>query len=471
MATTGFWPVKSRLKEVIDYANNPDKTTAKEYLDEDLYAAIRYVENDDKTDQTMFVSGVNCSKHNAYNEMIAVKRRFGERGKNIAYHGYQSFAIGEVTPDEAHKIGIETAKRMWRDYEVVVTTHLNTDNIHNHLVVNSVSFKTGRKFENHVSDHYKLREISDLICKERGKSVLPPSKFKGSSKKEYWAKKNGGMTHRDMLRKDIDSIIKNSTTWKSFSANLNGLGYKIVRDDNYEHITIIADGWKRPVRLDSLGANYTVDAIERRLANNRHSEYHYAVIYRARRSPLLQLEQELEFEINHSHDTATILIDTVFYILLQLLKLTRDIEAWGEGGQAHSPLLREALTFERQLKKEYSFLKNNNIKTVGELTTFCREKESEITALEAERSKIRNSNRRPKTPQERQEKLKAAREITKKLNPLREQLKIADSALEHFPKVWDLLKTEHDIEINAPTKTKEKGLNNNEKHKENYCDR
>ena len=151
-------------------------------------------------------------------------------------------------------------------YEVVVTTHLNTDNIHNHLVVNSVSFKTGRKFENHVSDHYKLREISNLICKERGKSVLPPNKFKGSSKKEYWVKKNGGMTHRDMLRKDIDSIIKNSTTWNTFSANLKGLGYKIVKDDNYEHITIITDGWKRPVRLDSLGANYTIEAIERRLA-------------------------------------------------------------------------------------------------------------------------------------------------------------------------------------------------------------
>ena len=131
MATTGFWPVKGRLKEVIDYANNPDKTTAKEYLDEDLYAAIRYVENDDKTDQTMYVSGINCSKHNAYNEMIAVKRRFGERGKNIAYHGFQSFAPGEVTPEEAHDIGKETARKMWgAKYQVVVTTHLNTDNIH-----------------------------------------------------------------------------------------------------------------------------------------------------------------------------------------------------------------------------------------------------------------------------------------------------------------------------------------------------
>ena len=457
MATTGFWPVKSRLKEVIDYANNPDKTTDKRYLDEALYLALRYAQNDKKTDQMMYVSAINCPKQRAYQCMMTTKHRYGKFGGNVAYHGFQSFKTGEVTPDEAHQIGIETAKRMWKDYEVVVTTHLNTDNIHNHLVVNSVSFRTGKKFENHVSDHYKLREISDLICKERGKSVLPPSKFKGSSKKEYWVKKNGGMTHRDILRKDIDSIIKNSIMWTHFKENLKGFGYEIVRDDDYEHISVKAEGWKRPVRLDSLGDKYTIDAIERRMERNLETTK-YAAIYRIRKSPLLQLERELEFEINHSHDTATILIDTVFYILLQLLKLTRDIEAWGEGGQAHSPLLREALTYERQLKKEYSFLKNNNIKTVGELTTFCREKEREITTLETERSKIRNSNRRPKTHEERQEKLKAAREITKKLNPLREQLKIADSALERFPKVWDLLKTEHDIEINAPIKTKEKGF-------------
>ena len=471
MATTGFWPVRGRLKEVIDYANNPDKTTAKEYLDEDLYAAIRYVENDDKTDQTMFVSGINCSKHNAYNEMSAVKRRFGERGKNIAYHGYQSFAIGEVTPEEAHSIGKETARKMWgAKYQVVVTTHLNTDNIHNHFVVNSVSFKTGRKFRNGIGDRIELRKISDAICAERNKSVIQGNKF-FSNKKEYWIKKNGGMTHRDMLRKDIASIIKNSTSWSCFKENLKGLGYRIVRDDNYEHITIIADGWKRPVRLDSLGANYTIEAIEKRLAHNRHSENSYFAIYRSKKSPLLQLERELEFEINHSHDTATVLIDTVFYILLQLLKLTHDIEAWGEGGQAHSPLLREALTFERQLEKEYFFLKDHELRTVSDVTAFCRKKEAEIATLEAERSKIRNSNRRPKTPQERQEKSQAAREITKKLNPLREQLKMADSALVRFPKVWDLLTTEHDIEINALTKQKRKDLKDNEKHKENYSNR
>ena len=225
------------------------------------------------------------------------------------------------------------------------------------------------------------------------------------------------------------------------------------------------------MRLDSLGANYTVQAIEKRLKYNRHSENHYVAIYQARKSPLLKLERELEFSINHSHDTATVLIDSVFYILLQLLKLTRDIDAWGEGGQAHSPILREALTFERQLEKEYFFLKDNGLRTVSDVTAFCREKESEIAALEAERSKIRNSNRRPKTHEERQEKLQAARGITKKLNPLREQLKLADSALVRFPKVWDVLTTEHDIEISALTKQKRKDLKDNEKYKENYSNR
>lgn len=85
----------------------------------------------------------------------------------MAYHGYQSFKAGEVTPEEAHRIGLETARRMWAgSYEVLVTTHLNTDNVHNHFVVNSVSFRDGRKYENHQRDHYRLREISDAICRE-----------------------------------------------------------------------------------------------------------------------------------------------------------------------------------------------------------------------------------------------------------------------------------------------------------------
>ena len=191
MASTGFWPVKSRLKEVIDYAENPDKTTDKKFLDEDLWAALRYVENDQKTDQTMYVSAINCPKQRAYQCMMATKRRYGKFGGNVAYHGYQSFAADEVTPAEAHRIGVETAKRMWgANYEVVVTTHLNTDNIHNHFVINSVSFTDGKKFRNSIGDRLELRKISDEICAERSKSVIESHKFY-SNKKAYWAQKAG----------------------------------------------------------------------------------------------------------------------------------------------------------------------------------------------------------------------------------------------------------------------------------------
>ena len=150
---------------MIDYAENPDKTIDKKYVDTDLYAALQYAADDKKTDERMYVSGINCNAKRAYERMTATKKRFGKTGGNVAYHGYQSFQTGEVTPEEAHKIGMETARRMWGgNYEIVVTTHLNTDNIHNHFVINSVSFKTGRKFENHISDHYRLREISDAVC-------------------------------------------------------------------------------------------------------------------------------------------------------------------------------------------------------------------------------------------------------------------------------------------------------------------
>jgi hypothetical protein len=115
MATTGFWPVKGSLKSVVDYAENPDKTTDPRYMDEDLARTIKYAENDQKTDKKMYVSGIHCSKDHAYEDMLAVQKRFGLRGSNVAYHGFQSFAPDEITPDEAHRIGIETAKAMWGD--------------------------------------------------------------------------------------------------------------------------------------------------------------------------------------------------------------------------------------------------------------------------------------------------------------------------------------------------------------------
>ena len=460
MATTGFWPVKNRLKEVIDYARNPDKTTDKKFLDEDLYAALRYVEDDKKTDQMIYVSGINYPKQRAYEYMMATKRRYGKLGGNVAYHGYQSFCSGEITPEEAHQIGLETARRMWgKDYEIVVTTHLNTDNLHNHIVVNSVSFRTGRKFENHISDHYKLREISDAVCLERGKSVLPPSKFTVNRKKDYWIHKSGGLTHRDILKRDIESILPYCGNMDDIERRLVSLGYQFPRNRDYEHISIIAPGWKRAIRLDSL--SYTNEVLRKQIYENRSNERFYVLRnnnppFRAKVYPLLILEKKLDYEITHSKDTAVVLVDALFYILLQLLNLTRDEQELQRRNQPLSPSVRQALTIEEKLLSEYAFLKANDLHSTEDILNFMDNRTAEIDSLEAERQKIRNSNRRPKSNEERQTKNTAARELSKKLKSLRKELKIAESALKRYPQVWELLKTERDAEMKSRNRNREK---------------
>ena len=454
MATTGFWPVKGRLKEVINYANNPDKTTAKEYLDEDLYAAIRYVENDDKTDQTMYVSGINCSKHNAYNEMIAVKRRFGERGKNIAYHGFQSFAPGEVTPEEAHSIGKETARRMWgAQYQVVVTTHLNTGKIHNHFVLNSVSFKTGKKFRNGIGDRFELRKISDAICTERNKSVIQGNKFY-SNKKEYWIKKNGGMSHRDMLRKDVDEALSQSCSFREIEYYLKTLGYKFERDFYYDHPSVYADGWKRAVRISSLGEQYSKENIHKRcLENQRKPELYTFVTPAWKRRPLLVLERDKY--ISGWDDTIIVL----FELFIEILKICIVGNTQEYDNRPVSPMMRAEMRKLDRYIEEYNLLCDNNLDSPKKLLDFQENLSSRISELEQERYALRLKLRRVKTPEEDTSLKEQCKEITKKITPLRKEYKIAMRIEEHIPKIKALLDAERNIEMkrNNLNKNKERG--------------
>ena len=454
MATTGFWPVRGRLKEVIDYANNPDKTTAKEYLDEDLYAAIQYVENDDKTDQTMFVSGINCSKHNAYNEMIAVQRRFGERGKNIAYHGYQSFATGEVTPEEAHAIGKETARKMWgAKYQVVVTTHLNTDNIHNHFVVNSVSFKTGRKFRNGIGDRIELRKISDAICAERNKSVIQGNKFY-SNKKAYWVEKSGKLTHRDMLRKDVDEALSQCGSFKEIVYYLKTLGYRFERDFYYDHPSVYADGWKRAARISSLGEQYSKERIRERCLENQRKPELYAFLTPAwKRRPLLVLERDKY--ISGWDDTIIVL----FELFIELLKICIVGNTQEYDNRPVSPMMRAEMRKLDRYIEEYNLLCDNNLNSPKKLLSFQENLSSQISELEQERYALRLKLRRVKTPEEDTALKEQCKEITKKITPLRKEYKIAIRIEEHIPKIKALLDAERNIEMkrNNLNKNKERG--------------
>lgn len=454
MASTGFWPVKSRLKEVIDYAENPDKTTDKRFLDEDLWAALRYVENDKKTDQTMYVSGINCPKQRAYQCMMATKRRYGKLGGNVAYHGYQSFVQGEVTPEEAHAIGIETAKRMWgKDYEIVVTTHLNTDNIHNHFVVNSVSFKTGRKFENHIRDHVELRQISDAVCKEHDKSVIPFTRFY-NNKKEYWMRKDGKMSHRDMLRQDVDEALSKSGSFAEMEYYLKCLGYRFERDFRYEHPSVIADGWKRAIRLDGLGEKYSRESMHEILvANQRKPELYAVIIPQYKRKPLLSFE----YQIRQARRMDT--VQLLFELFIELLKLCTGNNVEEQQYRPLSPMMRAEVRKLDKYLEEYKLLCDQHIESLEGLVSFKDNLSSQITALTQERYAVRLKIRRAKTPEEDAALKEQAKAITQKITPLRKQRDIAIRIEERIPKMQELIEQERNIEMKRNHLVKKKERN------------
>ena len=442
MATTGFWPVKGSLKNVIDYAENPDKTTDAKYLDDDLARALAYVGNDAKTDRRMYVSTINCPKHDPYGAMMATKRQFGKLGGNVAYHGYQSFKPGEVTPEEAHAIGMETARRMWgEEYQIVVTTHLNTDSLHNHFVINSVSFRNGRKFENHVSDHYRLREISDAICRERGKSVLKEAAFYGGEKKGYWVRQNGGMTHRDMLRRDMNEALSATASYASFCRYLEALGYVFTRDRNSQHPSVIAPGWQRAVRLDRLGEKYTIDAIYDRLIDNQRLPELYVTHYPVGgRTPLMELEWEMK-RLNQMDG-----IRLLFALFVAMLRLCTGDTLRENKSLPLSPMLREEVRKLEQYDKDLQLLCRYHIDTPEELSAFREKTIGKIHALTQERNGIYNKIRRAEEPVKSELK-EQAKIISQRIAPLRKELRCTDRIWERsLPAVQNLLDQERRLE-------------------------
>lgn len=434
--------MKSRLKEVIDYADNPDKTTEQKILDKDLYAALRYAENEEKTDSQVYVAGINCSAEHAYKEMAAIQKRFGNRGSVVAYHGYQSFASGEVTPEEALAIGKETAKAMWGDkYQVLVTVHLNTDNLHCHFVVNAVSFVDGSKFRNKIGDHKELRKISDRICKEHEKSVLENSSFYGGEKNAYWIHQQGKKTHWDQLKEDVEFCLKYAPNYDSFIQQLKKMGYTV----DPVRLSVRAAGWKRSTRLSGIG--YPEEVIRKRLEENLFAPdvlitWNAHRLRRPTEYPLERLSRQLEFSLDHAHDPATLLVDTLFLLLITLFRIADEMA----DVVILSPDLRHEVKNIQQFTSDLHFLRAEGVRSMSELDASIRKTEQKIAQMEQQRSKADNKRRRAKTPEERVFAKKERANITEQIAPLRKKMKQLKRIQEKVPALYELLKTEHQLE-------------------------
>ena len=243
MATTAIWAVKGWLGKVVIYVENPDKTKNPSFYqqpdmtDSDaqrLSDVIEYAVQKDKvvdvSVQQFYVSGVNCAPSTARDKMLAVNKRYGKADGIVAFHGYQSFAPGEVTSDTAHEIGIRMARELWGDrFQIVVATHLDKANhIHNHFVINSVSFMDGKRYNDCTATYMEMRKRSDALYLEYGLSVIQdPQRGKAKQYGEWLADKDGRSTYRGEVKCDIDAALAESMTERQLWQNLRNRGYTV----------------------------------------------------------------------------------------------------------------------------------------------------------------------------------------------------------------------------------------------------
>lgn len=258
MATTSLWPIKMTINKTINYVENKDKTKIPL---SDLSNTIEYASNKDKTEKQYYVTGINCDENSIYQDMMMVKEAYNKMDKIQGFHGFQSFKEGEVTPEEAHKIGVEFANEMWGDnFQVVVTTHLNTNHLHNHFVVNAVSFKDGHKYNYSNSEMARLRRTNDTICEEHGLSFLEEKKTKKIDFNYYKNKDNYSIR----TKADIDTAIKNSFSYQDFILYMKKNNYEVI--ERYGKLSVRNLNKKRNIRIErQFGEEYSIENINRRI--------------------------------------------------------------------------------------------------------------------------------------------------------------------------------------------------------------
>ena len=232
-----------------------------------LSKAIAYILNPEKTDEKLLVSSYGCASETAAREFEWTRKIAEQKGMNpvriIARHVIQSFEIGEVTPELAHEIGKQFADEiLGGKYEYVLTTHIDKDHVHNHLIFNAVDFVDYHAYKSYKRIYYDMREVSDRLCKENGLSVIPPSQNKGMGYKEYTEAKRG-TSWKQKLKQTIDRLVLTAKDYDDFLRLMQEAGYEIKTG---KYISFRAEGQERFTRSKTIGENYTEERIKERIA-------------------------------------------------------------------------------------------------------------------------------------------------------------------------------------------------------------
>jgi len=262
MAYTKIISLNGNLNRAVKYVLNHEKT--------DLKSAIDYARNSDKNthEKTYLEDSINCMVDTAYMEMQQTKKKRSNVGGNLGYHIIQSFAQGETDPKTAHQIGMAFAKKCFGDrFQVVVSTHLDKNHLHNHVVINSVSFVDGKKYRSDFNSYYNgIRKNSDDICREHGLSVISPDiENRKLTYLEWLGINNGKATWQSIIKSDIDAVIKDSESFGEFLVFMEHMGYEIKQG---KYIAFRPLGKERYSRGYKLGSGYSEAEIRSRIDNN-----------------------------------------------------------------------------------------------------------------------------------------------------------------------------------------------------------
>lgn len=429
MAVTKLWKIKGSITRPIKYIKNSEKTENPNFTKDDLQGlrdVMNYTTNDFKTEKQYYVSGVNVSSELAREQMIITKKRFGKEDGIVAYHGYQSFKENEVSSDTAQEIGIKLAKELWGDFEVVVATHLNTNCIHNHFVINSVSFKDGKKFNHNKAAYRKMREVSDKLCLEYGLSVITePGRSNHAPYNIIQAEKQGKPTWYNVIRADVDMAIQGSVTFGTFCDVLKRLGYEIKLG---KYVSVRPKGKERFVRLKTLGANYTEEAIK----------------FRIRNTPLVFLEKPAKPVIK-SYKFKGIFkaakkITGFRSLYLYYMYLLGKIMKTGNTPKTHPVLKSELIKFELY-KSQFKLIYENKFNTMTQVDEFINLTLAQIKAMTDSRNELNKILYSPKLSDNLAEMKEERTHLTSEMASLRKKLKLAYYIKESSVQIRENLKT------------------------------
>ena len=430
MATTKLWHIQGRLKDLVDYVENPDKTV-KPGL-HDFFNVFSYAQNPSKTADGQFVTAINCQKGIALQQMILTKQRYGKEDGYIAWHGYQSFKPGEVTPEQCHALGVELARQMWGGrFQIIVTTHLDKEHLHNHFCINSVSFKDGGKYNFSKKELKRLRETSDRLCREQGLSVVEHP-HKAPSRQVWLDEQAGKPTRYNIYRADVQKAIDSSITGRGMMQYLRGRGY--IVDSTGPNLKIRLPQYPHLTRLDTLNPQWTNQGIE-------HLIYDRDDLISSRSKPPRKPDIPDWLRDAYQPQKRTTKIYRLYlYYCYQLGILPK-----GTTYRPASPQLRADLRHLDDIDRQTRYLASRNIETVEELLEDRSAKEAQLESLVDQRTKLQNKIRRA-SPEQKILLRKEKAEVTARITALRKDIRDSKEIEQRSLEIQDTLDRAFEVE-------------------------